>query len=101
MSLTKSEENLVIWGGASLLLLLIAIISFISYRVLLPAKVKNTQKLENILSTRNYAKKKTVIEILTKARDEEDGRIIPVEQVSQTQPEKLVDFHGDSDGEKT
>ena len=49
---------------------------------------------------RNFAKKKKVIDILTKARDEEDGRIIPVEEVTHTPPEKLVDFHGDSDGEK-
>jgi hypothetical protein len=65
MSLTKTEENLVIWGGAALLLLLITLVSFISYGIFLPKKrAKQLQKMENIISLRNHAKKVQVLETI-------------------------------------
>jgi hypothetical protein len=56
MSLTKTEENLVVWGGATLILLLITLVSYISHRIFEPKKMaKANIKIENILSLKRDA----------------------------------------------
>ena len=63
MSLTKTEEDLVVWGGACLILVLIAIISYFSYRMLLPKKMaKAIEKAENKKNNKNIIRKNTIVE---------------------------------------
>lgn len=80
MTLTKTEENVIIWGGACMILILIAIISYISYRMFLPKKIaKAKQRIEDIISLRNHAKKVQVVTMIKGAKTPDNSAKISPE----------------------
>lgn len=85
MSLSETEENLVIWGGASLLLLLITIISYISYRIFLPKKMaKKKRHMDELLTLRSTGVK---LAVLSKIRPGgTDAQINPEDPGKNTSP---------------
>lgn len=80
MSLTKTEETLVIWGGASMILVMVTILSYFSYRKFLPKTVEKNKilKMEDVveLSSRENSRKTKVLEVQRKI--DNDNKVIPL-----------------------